>query len=55
MGFFPLLAFRTESYHTSKMELFPKIVKAEKPFTVFFGKVLNMLVNWLPKLKILHV
>ena len=30
-----LLAIRGESYHTSKMELFAKIVKTEKSFTIF--------------------
>ena len=43
----------SEPCHTSKMELFAKIVKNEKPFTIFlqkplswmFGKVLNMLPN----------
>ena len=41
----------SEPCHPSKMELFAKIVKNQKPFTIFlqkplswmFGKVLNML------------
>ena len=44
----------SESFYTSRMELFAKIVKNEKPFTNFakssslmFGKVLNVLLNWL--------
>ena len=48
-----------ESCHTSKLELLAKIVRNKKPFTIFaktpqswmFGKVLNMLLNWLPKLR----
>ena len=32
---FPLLTFRGESYHTSKMEFFAKIVKTEKSLTIF--------------------
>ena len=46
---------------TSKMELFAKIVKNEKPFTVLqkapswmFDKFLNILLNWLPKLRMFH-
>ena len=46
---------------TSKTELFAKIVKNEKPFTVLqkapswmFDKFLNMLLNWLPKLRMFH-
>ena len=46
---------------TFKMELFEKIVKNKKPFTVLqkapswmFDKFLNMLLNWLPKLRMFH-
>ena len=46
---------------TSKTELFAKIVKNEKLLTVLqkalswmFDKFLNMLLNWLPKLRMFH-
>ena len=48
----------SESCHTSKMELFPKIVKNEKPFTILqkppswmFDKVLNMVLELASKVK----
>ena len=51
----------SESFQTSKMELFVKLIKNEKPFTVFtktsiwiFDKVLNMLLNRFPKLRMFH-
>ena len=49
----------SEFCQTSGMELFLKIVKNEKSFTVFvifwiFDKVLNMLLNWLPKLRMFN-
>ena len=51
----------SESCDTSKMELFAKIVTNEKPFTIsqktpsyIFDKVLDMLLNWLLKLRMFH-
>ena len=43
-------------------EIFAKIVNNKKPFTIFlqklaswmFDNVLNMLLNWLPKITIFH-
>ena len=47
----------SESCQTSNMEIFAKIVKNENSFTIFvktfileYGKVVNILLNWLPKL-----
>ena len=51
----------SEFLQTSKMELFAKIVKNEKQFTIFaktsildFDNALIMLLNWLSKLRMFY-
>ena len=64
MEFFPqvVTGFRGKLFcHISKMKLFAKIIKNEKRFTIFakipswmLEKVSNILLNWLPQLKMFY-